>query len=128
MIKEYNEKQKRVDRKIDDYFEHVAELEQDMAVEIIFQCGDKEFWQAHDDVKDKMYYVYSFLIGKLEELLPEFKIANAVVHFDETSPHMHIVGVPIKDNYTRGMRKQPAKSKVFTKESLTQIQDEMREN
>lgn len=38
---EYNEKQKRADRKIDDYFEHVAGLEQDMAVEIIFQCGDK---------------------------------------------------------------------------------------
>lgn len=51
VIKEYNEKQKRADRKIDDYFEHVAGLEQDMAVEIIFQCGDKEFWKAHDDVK-----------------------------------------------------------------------------
>ena len=39
---------------------------------------------------------------------------------------MHLVGVPIKDDYKRGMRKQPAKSKVFTKESLTRIQDEMR--
>lgn len=60
VVKEYNEKQKRADRKIDDYFEHVAGLEQDMAVEIIFQCGDKEFWQAHGDVKDKMYYVLVF--------------------------------------------------------------------
>ena len=32
------------------------------------------------------------------------------------------------DYYKRGMKKQPAKSKVFTKESLTQIQDEMRES
>ena len=48
------------------------------------------------------------------------------IHFDETSPHMHIVGVPIKEDYKRGMRKQPAKSKVFTKESLQQIQDEMK--
>lgn len=39
---------------------------------------------------------------------------------------MHIVGVPIKEDYKRGMRKQPAKSKVFTKESLQKIQDEMR--
>lgn len=39
---------------------------------------------------------------------------------------MHLVGVPIKDDYKRGMGKQPAKSKVFTKESLTKIQDEMR--
>ena len=62
----------------------------------------------------------------LIRIVPEFKVANAVIHFDETSPHMHIVGVPIKEDYKRGMRKQPAKSKVFTKESLQQIQDEMR--
>lgn len=43
VVKEYNEKQKRADRKIDDYFEHVAGLEQDMAVEIIFQCEIKSF-------------------------------------------------------------------------------------
>ena len=50
----------------------------------------------------------------LIRIVPEFKVANAVIHFDETSPHMHIVGVPIKEDYKRGMRKQPAKSKVFT--------------
>ncbi len=59
-------------------------------------------------------------------IVPEFKVANAVIHFDETSPHMHIVGGPIKEDYKRGVIKQPAKSKVFTKESLKRIQDEMR--
>ena len=128
VIKEYNEKQKRADRKIDDYFEHVAGLEQDMAVEIIFQCGDKEFWQAHDDVKDKMYYVYSFLIGKLEEQLPEFKIANAVIHFDETSPHMHVVGVPVWEGAKRGLKKKVSKRNVFTPQTLSVIlQDKLRE-
>ena len=62
----------------------------------------------------------------LIRIIPEFKVANAVVHFDETSLHMHIVGVPIKEDCKRGIRKLPAKSKVFTKESLQQIQDEMR--
>ena len=37
VVKEYNSRQKREDRKIKDYFEHVAGLNQDMAVEIIFQ-------------------------------------------------------------------------------------------
>ena len=128
VIKEYNKKQKRADRKIDDYFEHVAGLEQDMAVEIIFQCGDKEFWQAHDDIKDKMHYVYSFLIGKLEELLPEFKIANAVIHFDEASPHVHVVGVPVWEGAKRGLRKKVSKRNVFTPETLSVIlQDKLRE-
>ena len=128
VVKEYNVKQKRADRKIEDYFEHVANLEQDMAVEIIFQCGDKEFWQVHDDVKDKMYYVYSFLIRKLEELLPEFKIANAVIHFDEASPHVHVVGVPVWEGTKRGLRKKVSKRNVFTPETLSVIlQDKLRE-
>ena len=59
-------------------------------------------------------------------MIPAFKIANAVVHFDESSPHLHIVGVPISDNNTRLMKKQVAKSKTFTKETLAEIQDEMR--
>ena len=35
-VQQYNQKQKRADRRIEDYFEHVANLDQDMAVEIIF--------------------------------------------------------------------------------------------
>ena len=73
-----------------------------------------------------MIQVYKEQVQDLMKIVPEFKVANAVIHFDETSPHMHIVGVPIKEDYKRGMRKQPAKSKVFTKESLQRIQDEMR--
>lgn len=33
-LEDYNERQKRSDRKITDYFEHVANKEQDMVVEI----------------------------------------------------------------------------------------------
>lgn len=45
-LEEYNKKQTRPDRRIEDYFEHVAGKEQDMAVEIIIQIGDREYlWQ-----------------------------------------------------------------------------------
>lgn len=49
-----------------------------------------------------------------------------VIHFDEVSPHLHLVGLLISDNNKRGMKKQVAKSKIFTKESLAKIQEEMR--
>ena len=65
-------------------------------------------------------------IKDLTKIVPTFKIANATIHFDETSPHMHIVGVPVVENCTRGMRKQVGKSKLFTKTLLTEIQDKMR--
>lgn len=65
-------------------------------------------------------------IKDLIKIVPTFKIANATIHFDETSPHMHIVGAPVVENCTRGMKKQVGKSQVFTKTSLTEIQDKMR--
>jgi hypothetical protein len=51
-----------MERRVDDYFEHVAKLDQDMAVEIIFQCGDKQFWEEaryclryniHETIREK---------------------------------------------------------------------------
>ena len=125
---EYNKKQTREDRKIKDYFKHISQDKQkDLACEFIIELGDMGFWNSKNDYyKRGMVQVYTEQVEDLMRIVPEFKVANAVIHFDETSPHMHIVGVPIKDNYTRGMRKQPAKSKVFTKESLQRIQDEMR--
>ena len=73
-----------------------------------------------------MIDVYNEQVKDLIKVVPTFKIANATIHFDETSPHMHIVGVPIIENCTRGMKKQVGKSKIFTKTSLTEIQDKMR--
>ena len=73
-----------------------------------------------------MTAVYKKQIDDLELLLPEFNICSAIVHYDETSPHMHIVGVPIKDGYKNGLKMQVCKSKVFDKNSLMRLQDEMR--
>lgn len=121
VLKIYNEKQKRAGSRIDDYFEHVSKLDQDMAVEIIIQCGDKEFWEKHADKKDKMYYVYNYTLGRLKEILPGFKVANAVIHFDEASPHMHVVGVPVHEGYKKGLSKRVSKRNVFTQESMSLI-------
>ncbi len=125
---EYNEKQTREDRKIDNYFKHISQDKQkDLACEFIIELGDMDFWNDKDmNYRMRMIEVYKEQLNDLMKIVPEFKIANAVIHFDEMSPHMHLVGVPIKDNYKKGIRKQPAKSKVFTKESLKRIQDEMR--
>lgn len=124
---EYNNKQTREDRKIDDYFKKVCESQNDIACEIIIELGDMDFWNGKDErYRFKMVDVYNEQIKDLTKIIPDFKIANATIHFDETSPHMHIVGVPVALNCTRGMKKQVGKSKLFTKSTLTEIQDKMR--
>ena len=126
---EYNNKQSRPSRMINDYFQHVSDDEKkDLACEIIIELGNKEFWDEKNlDERQNMVEVYNEQVLELERLVPEFKITNAVVHLDETSPHMHIVGVPVKYNCKTGMKMQVGKSDVFTKERLTKIQDKMRE-
>ena len=127
-LEEYNKKQIRPDRKIEDYFEHVAGKEQDMAVEIIIQIGDREFWKQFDDMKSYMKLSYQIILDELRKRLPQFVVANAVVHLDEDSPHMHIVGVPVAGGYKKGLSKQVSKRKVFTKNVLSRVlQDELRE-
>ena len=127
-LEEYNKKQIRPDRKIEDYFEHVAGKEQDMAVEIIIQIGDREFWKQFDDMKSYMKLSYQIILDELRKRLPQFVVANAVVHLDEDSPHMHIVGVPVADGYKKGLSKQVSKRKIFTKDVLSRVlQGELRE-
>jgi len=123
---EYNSKT-RTDRQIKDYFQKVCNSQNDIACEIIIEFGDMDFWQDKDsEYRYKMTDVYNEQIQDLNKILPSFKVANATIHYDETSPHMHVVGVPVIDNCKKGMKKQVGKSKVFTKESLTAIQDKMR--
>ena len=127
-LENYNNKQSRPSRMINDYFEHISnDSKKDLACEIIIELGNKEFWQSKDiEYKRKMINVFSKQVKDLENIEPNFKIASAVVHLDETSPHMHIVGIPIKNNCKTGLSKQVSKSEVFTKESLKFIQDNMR--
>lgn len=125
---EYDNRQSRADRKIGDYFNHISkDSKHDLACELIIELGDMNFWNDKTmNYKRQMTEVYKDQIFKLMELIPAFKVANAVVHYDETSPHMHLVGVPVKEGYKNGMKKQVAKSQIFTKTSLKEIQDKMR--
>lgn len=124
---EYNNKQTREDRKIEDYFKKVCESQNDIACEIIIELGDMDFWNdKNNEYRLKMVDVYNEQVKDLIKIVPDFKIANATIHFDEVSPHMHIVGIPLFYDCKRGMKKQVVKSKLFTKTTLTHIQDKMR--
>ena len=128
---EYNKEQEnkgRNDRKITDYFKKISDnTKNDLACEIIIELGDKKYWDTKDDkFKHKMTNVFKEQLNDLQELVPDFKIASAIIHYDETSPHLHVVGVPIKYKSKNGMSKQVGKGDVFTRDSLRTIQDKMR--
>lgn len=133
-LQKYNEKQKRTDRKINSYIEFISKSKKnEVATEIIIQVGDKEFWKNQSQKENDKYMIdaimdvlYQDQIETLQTLLPDFKIANATLHLDESSPHIHVIGVPIARGYKQGLDVQVSKSKVFTQESLEMLQDKMR--
>lgn len=125
-LEDYNNKQTRNDRKIDNYFKHCCNKNGDVAVEIILQSCDKEFWEKHSDKRENMINVYKAQLNHLQEIMPNLLILNAVFHNDESSPHVHIVALPFSNNYKKGLKKQCSKSKVFDKNKLEYLQDEMR--
>ena len=123
---EYNAKT-RADRQVKDYFQKVCNSQNDIACEIIIELGNMDFWQDKDnEYRYQMTDVYNEQIQDLSKILPTFKIANATIHYDETSPYMHVIGVPVIENCKRGMKKQVGKSQLFTKTLLSEIQDKMR--
>lgn len=127
-LKEFNQKQNREDRKIKDYLKHVSDSKSnDVAAEIIIQIGNRDFWKDRSmEFKKSMIPCFQEQLDRLRKLCPDFKIASAIVHLDEKSPHMHVVGVPIADGYKRGLSKRCSKTKVFTQSSLEKLQEAMR--
>lgn len=130
-IFDYNSRQKRADRKIygiDDYINKMesSKLPQNLAVEIIVQPCDREYWIENRDKRDKMNDIFKEYLNFMETgMMKDFKVISATVHQDEDSPHLHVVGIPIADT-SKPPKKGISKGRVFTKKSLEFQQDQTR--
>ena len=130
-IFDYNSRQKRADRKIygiEDYINKMesSKLPQNLAVEIIVQPCDREYWIENRDKRDKMNDIFKEYLNFMETgMMKDFKVISATVHQDEDSPHLHVVGIPIADT-NKPPKKGISKGRVFTKKSLEFQQDQTR--
>lgn len=100
----YNEKQKRKDRRIDDYYEKIRTSKQEKLYhEIIVQIGNK------DDTNARTYegiVARNTLIDYMkdfEKRNPNLRVFGAYLHMDEETPHLHIDFVPFVTGSKRGM-------------------------
>lgn len=124
-VTEYNMKQKRSDRKILDYFEKISnDKKTNLYSSVVIQFNDKDYWQGKtiEEKKEAVQMLQEqFKIFKASH--PEFKIANAVVHLDETSPHIQIIGVGVKE-FKTGLSKRVSQKGTFgDKKSLRLFQE-----
>lgn len=117
------------DRYIFDYLQKVSDSKQQaIGEEIIITAGDFDFWDEYGEQLDKrkLDTVFKAVLEQLNEDCPNFKVFNATIHYDENSPHMHIIGIPIAVNQRRGMETRVGKAQVFSRETLEMLQDNLR--
>ncbi|MGN0598963.1 MAG: plasmid recombination protein [Oscillospiraceae bacterium] len=128
----YNEKQKRASRKIDDYYTSIfGDNSGDIVVknnnkqcnfyEWVVGVGDKDTtgYAAHPElakVAEKCLQIYfngseELGIKSFKERNPQMHVFNAVIHCDESTPHLHFDAVPYAEGYKNGMSRQTAITK-----------------
>ena len=103
-LRQYNSKQKRADRKIASYYDHIQKSKngEKLFYEDVVQWGQKEDFQdlqTREKAKEALVrYAESF-----EKRNPNLKLVGAYIHMDEASPHLHLDYVPVAHGYSRGL-------------------------
>jgi len=102
-LEEYN-KNKRRERKISDYYEHMKKSQKEKPFyEIVVQFGDMDncgFGKENFEEAKKMLDEY---MKSFEKRNPNIKVFNAVMHLDEATPHIHIDFIPIAHKVEKGL-------------------------
>lgn len=124
-VYQYNKNQPDERRKVVDYLEKMnKDKKNNIAVEFIFQMGDTTDWKDKSiEEKEKTIEIFKKVIPILEK--KNIKTFNAVVHLDETCPHLHLLAVPVIENQKRGLSKQVSQNKVITPKVLEELRKEI---
>lgn len=117
---EYNAKQKRKDRRIENYYEKICNGDQEKPFyEVIFQVGNKDDMGAASEngalakeILDKFYH--SFL-----ERNPQLHVYSAHLHMDETTPHLHIDFIPFTTGSKRGLSTRVSLKQALADQGIT---------
>lgn len=106
-VEEYNLKQSRPCRCINNYFEHIKNSKrEELFYEAIVQFGNVEDSPCGSDRGAMAKQMLDEYMKDFENRNPNLYVFNAVLHLDEASPHIHIDFIPFyTKERTRGLSK-----------------------
>ena len=103
-LSRYNAKQKRSDRIIPDYYEHIRSGKQEKPFhEIIIQIGNREDTGADTEIGRQAEEALKEYYAGFQERNPQLRVFSAHLHMDESTPHLHIDFVPFMTGSKRGL-------------------------
>lgn len=114
-IEDYNAKQKRSDRKIDNYIEQVSHSKNGEKVfyENVVQIGDMYDTNINSKEAKASKKVLSEYAEKFQERNPNLYVFNMTLHMDEQTPHLHIDYIPVASGYKTGLPIRNSLTKAF---------------
>lgn len=100
----YNAKQRRSDRKIASYYEHVKGLKtgEKLFYEDVVQWGSKDDFTNEKTRQNAKECLIEYVKG-FQERNSNLKLIGAYIHMDEASPHLHLDYIPFAHGYKRGL-------------------------
>ena len=114
-VKRYNAKQKRKDRCINDYYEHLRTGKQEKPFhELIVQIGNKDDMGVLTENGALAKELLDEYMQGFQERNPTLRVFGAFLHMDEATPHLHIDFVP----YVSGWKGKGLDTKVSLKQAL----------
>ena len=122
-VERYNAKQKRKDRRIGDYFEHLFNRPPSKSVitgtnkhksfyeHLVYIGTRKDSGVGTPDAEITTECLREYMEG-FQQRNPNLYVFNAVLHLDESTPHLHINYIPV-GHFTRGLEVRNAKNKAM---------------
>ena len=103
-LERYNAKQKRNDRKIDNYYEKIRQGKQEKLFhEAVFQIGNKDDMNAKSEEGELAKEILIEFMKDFQKRNPYLHVFSAHLHMDEETPHIHVDFVPVIHNSKRGL-------------------------
>lgn len=103
-LAEFNAKQKRKDRCIENYYEKIREGKQEKTFyEVIFQIGNKDDMGAAGENAELAKNVLDKFYRSFLERNPQLHVFSVHLHMDEATPHLHIDFIPFTTGSKRGL-------------------------
>ena len=103
-LAEFNAKQKRKDRMIENYYEKICSGKQEKPFyEVIFQIGNKDDMSAAGENGELAKTVLDEFMQGFQQRNPQLQVFSAHLHMDEATPHLHIDFIPFTTGSKRGL-------------------------
>lgn len=130
VLQEYNSRQKRSDRKIDDYYEHILKSKngEKPFYEDVLQWGRMEDFRAEPQLREKAKECLVEYARTFEARNPNLKLIGAYVHMDEASPHLHLDYIPVAKGYKTGLQARNSLDKAMKQMGYTPVKESRKNN